>query len=172
MFKVASGDNTFFPLIETLAGFLKPLIISTGLADLPLLRRLHADVNSIWARRHASPGLAFLHCVTSYPVPPEQANLGAIATLRECFPDCTIGYSDHTLGLQAATYAVAAGARIIASNTNGMIEVGGPAELVLVSARDVYELNCRPQSDRVVIVSGVAIDRTLPDYRELDSLRV
>jgi cytosine deaminase len=64
-----------------------------------------------------------------------------------------------------------AGARIIGSNAHGSIAVGGPADLVLVSARDLYELNCRPQADRVVLVRGVAIDRALPDYRELHSLR-
>ena len=113
VFKIASGDNTFYPLIETVAHFSKPLIISTGFADLPLLDRLRADVHRIWVQNNVSPGLAFLHCVGSYPVPPAQANLCAIAALRERFTDCTIGYSDHVLGVDAAIYAVAAGARII-----------------------------------------------------------
>ena len=111
LFKIASGDNTFHPLIEAVAGFSKPLIISTGLADIELLERLRADVQRVWGG--SSPGLAFLHCVTSYPVPAEQANLGAIATLKQRFMDCAIGYSDHTLGTAAASYAVAAGAQII-----------------------------------------------------------
>ena len=54
--------------------------------------------------------------------------------------------------------------------TAGKIAVGGPADLVLTGARDWYELNARPWSDRVVLVGGVAIDRTLPDYRELDGV--
>jgi N,N'-diacetyllegionaminate synthase len=113
VFKIASGDNTFAPLIEAVAGFGKPLIVSTGCADLLLLERVRANVRAIWTRQAVDPGLAFLHCVASYPVPAAEANLGAVRTLREHFKDCTIGYSDHTLGVQAATYAVAAGARIV-----------------------------------------------------------
>lgn len=113
VFKIASGDNTFFPLVQTVAQFCKPLIISTGLADTALLRRLRTEVFEIWEHNNVFPGLAFLHCVASYPVPMAEANLGAISTLKERFGDCVIGYSDHTLGLNAATYAVAAGARII-----------------------------------------------------------
>ena len=52
----------------------------------------------------------------------------------------------------------------------GIIAQGQPADLVLTRARTLPELVCRPQSDRTVIVSGRAIDTSLPDYRELDSL--
>jgi N,N'-diacetyllegionaminate synthase len=113
VFKIASGDNTFFPLIETVAEFGKPMIISTGLATMPLLERLRRDVRAIWKRTGSDAELAFLHCVVSYPVPLEQAALGGIAALKARFTDCTIGYSDHTVGTDAALFAVAAGARII-----------------------------------------------------------
>jgi N,N'-diacetyllegionaminate synthase len=111
IFKIASGDNTFVPLIETVAGFRKPMIVSTGLADMTLLKMVHEDIRRIWAG--ADPGLVFLHCVSSYPVPLAQANIGAIPALIAAFPDCTIGYSDHTLGIKAAIHAVSAGARVI-----------------------------------------------------------
>jgi N,N'-diacetyllegionaminate synthase len=111
LFKIASGDNTFVPLIEMVAGFRKPMIVSTGMADIPLLRKVEADIRRVWAS--ADPGMAFLHCVASYPVPDDQANIGAIPTLKAAFPNCVIGYSDHTLGVKAATLAVAAGARIV-----------------------------------------------------------
>ncbi len=52
----------------------------------------------------------------------------------------------------------------------GVIAVGAPAELALTRARDWTELFSRPQADRTVLVAGQAIDRTLPDYRELDHL--
>jgi sialic acid synthase SpsE len=113
VFKIASGDNTFFPLIEEVAAFGKPLIISTGLATIPLLTRIRDDVHAIWRDRAIEQELAFLHCVASYPVPPEQAAIGAIRVLESTFPDCVIGYSDHTLGIDTSLYAVAAGARII-----------------------------------------------------------
>ncbi len=52
--------------------------------------------------------------------------------------------------------------------TPGKISVGGPADLVIVGARDLWELSSRPWADRVVLVGGVPIERALPDYRELD----
>jgi N,N'-diacetyllegionaminate synthase len=109
LFKIASGDNTFLPLIETVASFRKPTIISTGLADFSLLDRLYA----IFQEQDGMAELALLHCVASYPVPTDQANLGAIYSLRRRYPDITIGYSDHTIGIETAIFAVAAGARIV-----------------------------------------------------------
>ena len=109
LFKIASGDNNFFPLIDAVGSFDKPTIISTGLANLDLLDNLYRK----WQKKADKLKLAFLHCVASYPVPKEQANLGAIATLKARYQDITIGYSDHTLGIEAAIYAVAAGAKII-----------------------------------------------------------
>lgn len=113
VFKIASGDNTFLPLIDEVAGYGKPVLVSTGLVDVEMVCRLHDRIQSAWERDGVNPGLALLHCVASYPVPPEQAALGAIRALRSRFPSAEVGYSDHTLGIRAASLAVAAGARII-----------------------------------------------------------
>lgn len=109
IFKIASGDNTFWPLIEKVANFGKPTIISTGLASIELLHSIH----QFWQNQANSVDLAYLHCVACYPAPLEQANIGAINSLAHHFEDLTIGYSDHTLGIETAVYAVASGARII-----------------------------------------------------------
>ena len=112
--KVASGDNTFYPLIEFVAGTDKPVIISTGFADEPEIALAAASVEKIRARRLNGPEMALLHCVSAYPVEPGDANLGAVHRLAKRFGEiATIGYSDHTLGTQAATLSIAAGARII-----------------------------------------------------------
>lgn len=113
IFKIASGDNNFYPLIDTIAHFNKPMIVSTGLSDLALVKAIHGRIHDIWKKKGISPGLALLHCVSSYPVPREQTNLRAISVLRKHFPDSVIGYSDHTVGIEAAIYAVAVGAQII-----------------------------------------------------------
>lgn len=112
-FKIASGDNNFDALIDTVAGFGKPMLVSTGLADLPVIERLHARICRIWAKAGVQPGLALLHCVSAYPAPHDQANLAAIPALKARFPDTVVGYSDHNIGIDAAICAVAAGARII-----------------------------------------------------------
>jgi N,N'-diacetyllegionaminate synthase len=112
IFKIASGDNNFYPLIERIANTGKPVIMSGGLADLTQLRYAKSLIELTWQKKNVSQELALLHCVTSYPVKPEHANLSAIVDLRENF-DCTVGYSDHTLGIEACVLACALGARII-----------------------------------------------------------
>lgn len=107
--KVASGDNDFFPMLERLADSDKPVIVSSGASDLEHLRR---TVTFLLSRRDGSGWLAVLHCVSSYPVPPEQAELRAIPVLAEAL-GCEIGYSDHTDGLEAAVLAVGLGATIV-----------------------------------------------------------
>ncbi|MDO8748059.1 MAG: N-acetylneuraminate synthase family protein [Candidatus Omnitrophota bacterium] len=111
-FKISSGDNNFFPLIEVIAKTKKPIILSTGLAEFSDIIKTKNFIFNIWRRLKFKQELAVLHCVTSYPVKPEEANLLAIKTLKDRL-DLTVGYSDHTLGIDAAVLSVALGARII-----------------------------------------------------------
>jgi sialic acid synthase SpsE len=111
--KIASSDNTFTPLLERAAAAGKPLLVSTGLATAATIDSLLATLSAAWARSGlAPPGLALLHCVVSYPTPDAEAGLAAIPLLAD-YPGVTPGYSDHTLGIEAAVLAVAAGARVI-----------------------------------------------------------
>ncbi len=80
-----------------------------------------------------------------------------------------IAHFDHPFGQWAATVAATPG-RILRRPDRGMLRAGGPADLVLFSARDWSELLSRPQSDRTVIRGGQPIDTTPPDYRELDDM--
>lgn len=111
--KIASGDNTFWPLIEGCAESGKPMIISTGISGRAEIQEAADRVSAVWSAKGHEGDLALLHCVVSYPAPPEQANLSAIRSLTSAFPGQTIGYSDHTMGLDAAVAAVAMGARIV-----------------------------------------------------------
>ena len=114
IFKIASGDNNFYPLIDTVIRFGKPLIISTGAAGADLINKIYNKImkNSYFKKTNLQ-NLSFLHCVSSYPVPLDQANLASITYLKKLFPKIVIGYSDHTKGIEAATLSVLAGARII-----------------------------------------------------------
>jgi sialic acid synthase SpsE len=88
------------------------VIVSTGVSE---VSQIDATLGFLRGQReaHAVVGeLGLLHCVSSYPTPPEQTNLRSIPFLAERF-GCTVGYSDHTLGTEAAVLAVAIGARII-----------------------------------------------------------
>lgn len=110
-FKVASGDITFYPLIETLADTGKPILLSVGGTTLEEVKRTRDFIRASWERKGIGGGLALLHCVVSYPTPPEEANLRAIETLRGLGD--VVGYSDHTMGVDAAVLSVALGARIV-----------------------------------------------------------
>jgi N-acetylneuraminate synthase/N,N'-diacetyllegionaminate synthase len=111
-FKIASGDNDHVPLLRTVAGTGKPVILSTGMAELHDVAGARDFLRQEWRRcGHDDPGLALLHCVVSYPTEPRDANLAAIEALASLGE--RVGYSDHTLGVDAAVAAVAMGARVI-----------------------------------------------------------
>jgi N,N'-diacetyllegionaminate synthase len=111
LFKVASGDNDFVPLMCEIASFGCPTLISTGMTDLQDVRK----IVDIWGNtsEFGTNNLSLLHCVSSYPVPDDQANLWAIQTLQKEFPNIAIGYSDHCLGIESAIAAVALGACVV-----------------------------------------------------------
>jgi N,N'-diacetyllegionaminate synthase len=111
-YKIASGDNNFYPMIDKIAESDKPIILSTGASDLAQVQRSVQFIRDKWNERGFQGMLGVLHCVSSYPVPPENANLRSIPFLMDKL-DETIGYSDHTLGDEAAVLAIASGARII-----------------------------------------------------------
>ena len=108
-FKIASGDNNYLQLIKKVLSFKKPIIISTGLlGDLEI-----ADLIKLIKKNHfPMKKVFFLHCVSDYPVKDNEANLTSIKYLKDKFK-INIGYSDHTLGIEASINAVAYGAQII-----------------------------------------------------------
>ena len=110
--KIASGDNDFLPLLARVADTGKPVVISSGLADLQVIRTAKDALEERWREGGVSQDVAILHCVSAYPLPPEQANLRSIPFLAEELA-CTIGWSDHTIGIEAGVAAVALGARIV-----------------------------------------------------------
>lgn len=111
--KIASGDNTYWALIDAAARTGKPMIISTGISNQGEIARAAETAMNAWSETAAPRDLALLHCIVSYPAPPEQANLAAIQTLANAFPEYTIGYSDHTIGIDAAVASVALGAKVV-----------------------------------------------------------
>lgn len=103
-YKVASGDLINTQLLRYIASKGKPVILSTGQANIE-------EINSA-IRIFENNKVALMHCVSSYPTPDEQANLRSISFLRSQY-NLPVGYSDHTIGILACIAAVALGARII-----------------------------------------------------------
>jgi len=105
--KVPSGEITNLPLLHFLGGLRRPLIVSTGMANLGEVERAVTTIEDGGCRSYA-----LLHCTSNYPAAPEHANLLAMRTLADTF-GCPVGYSDHTLGTDIAIAAAALGARIV-----------------------------------------------------------
>lgn len=106
-YKIASFELADLPLIEYVAKTGKPMILSTGMAT---GEQIQEAVST--ARDSGCKDLVLLHCISSYPVPIDQAHLLQIAVLAGRFK-VPVGLSDHTLGTTAAVAAVALGACII-----------------------------------------------------------
>ncbi|MBZ0156310.1 MAG: N-acetylneuraminate synthase family protein [Alphaproteobacteria bacterium] len=106
-FKIASGDLTYHPLLRHVASKGKPVLLSTGMADEEEIESALRVIENEGNRE-----VVLLHCVSSYPTPPEEANLRAIKSLAERFGRPS-GYSDHTLGILACVASAALGARVI-----------------------------------------------------------
>jgi len=118
-YKLASFDLVNLDLIKHVAKTKKPVIASVGMAD---INEINSAVSLL--NENHSP-FALLHCVSSYPTKPEDANLKVISHLKSKF-DCPVGYSDHTIGIEVPVLAVAVGATIIEKHFTLDTEMDGP----------------------------------------------
>lgn len=106
--KIASMDINNIPFLEYIAERMVPIVLSTGMATLEEIRNA---VHAIEGKGNHQ--ICILHCVSLYPVDHAQVHLNNILMLKREFPQCSIGYSDHTIGSEAACAATALGAVMI-----------------------------------------------------------
>jgi len=165
-YKISSGDNNFYPLIRKVVENNKPVILSTGFADMGQIKKTVQFMENIWNdNRHEM--LSILHCVSAYPVESEYANLKAIKTLAESF-SYSIGYSDHTIGIEAALASVAFGARIIEKHFT--------IDKNYSDFRD-HQLSADPEEMKLLVKTIRKVERMFGDGKknpqppELDSLK-
>lgn len=119
-YKIASFEAADLLLIGCAAATGKPLIISTGMVDADEIAEALAAVS---VSHGAAPIL--LHCVSAYPAPPDEANLRTITDMTKRF-GVAVGLSDHTMGIEVAVAAVAAGACVIEKHMTLCRADGGP----------------------------------------------
>ncbi len=134
VFKIPSGEITNLPYLEKIGSLKKKIILSTGMADMAEVRFAVDILEKRGCRRSQ---ISLLHCCTDYPAMPEHVNLKAILTLKEVFPGMTIGYSDHTRGIEIALAAVAMGAGVIEKHFTLDKSMQGPDHR---ASLDPYEL--------------------------------
>lgn len=119
-FKIGSGECNNYPLIEHIAAFGKPIILSTGMNTIESIEKA---VNIF--RKYKNP-YALLHCTNVYPTPPELVRLNAILEIREIFTDAVVGLSDHTTTNYPCIAAVALGASILERHFTDNMKREGP----------------------------------------------
>ncbi len=131
--KVGSGDILDFVLLDYIAKTKKPIIISSGmstLAELDLtmdfLKRRNADV-------------ILLHCVSKYPCPPEELRLGTMDMLRQRY-GVSIGFSDHSIGIDVALAAAALGAQVIEKHFSFSRDLWGADHKVSMTPDEMKQL--------------------------------
>ena len=119
-YKIGSGECNNYPLIEHIASFKKPIILSTGMNDLDSIRPAVEII-----RKHQVP-FALLHTTNIYPTPDRLVRLGAMNELQDTFSDAVIGLSDHTVSNHACFGAVALGASILERHFTDSMTREGP----------------------------------------------
>lgn len=108
-YKIPSGEITNYPYLKKIASKKLPVIMSTGMST---LQEIKASIDILIQNNLKKNQITLLHANTEYPTPFEDANLNAILTLKKTFKT-KVGYSDHTLGIEAPIAAVALGATVI-----------------------------------------------------------
>lgn len=119
-YKVGSGECNNYPLLKHIAGFGKPIILSTGMNTIESVAKAVAIFESV--------GIAYalLHTTNLYPTPPHLVRLGAMVELAKAFPRAVIGLSDHTVDNLACFGAVALGASILERHFTDSMGREGP----------------------------------------------
>jgi N,N'-diacetyllegionaminate synthase len=109
IFKIGSGEITNLPFLRYIGSFQKQIILSTGMAT---YGEIEDALNVLEESGTSRNQITVLHCNTEYPTPMEHVNLRAMLSIRDSF-GVTVGYSDHTLGIEVPISAVALGATVI-----------------------------------------------------------
>jgi len=133
-YKIGSGECNNYPLLQHIASFGKPIILSTGMNTIESVAKAVAIF-----KQHNTP-YALLHTTNLYPTPNHLVRLGAMAELQQHFPGAVIGLSDHTLTNHACFGAVALGASILERHFTDTMDRPGPDIICSMDTKACSEL--------------------------------
>lgn len=106
-YKIGSGECNNYPLVEHIAKYGKPIILSTG------MNNLGSIAPAVEILRKYNIPYALMHCTSMYPTPYDKVRLRAIEELKAAFNDAVVGLSDHSLGIYTSLASIACGASIV-----------------------------------------------------------
>ncbi len=133
-FKIASFELVDLELLKHTAKKGKPIILSTGLANIEEISEALSAIRS-----QGNDDIILLHCNSMYPAPPEIVNLNAIKTMSEEF-QVPIGFSDHTLGYHIPVSAVAMGAKVIEKHYTLDRNLPGPDHSFAIQSEELKQM--------------------------------
>lgn len=148
-FKISSGDLTDTHLLEYASAKQKPIIISTGMANLQEVREA---VRAI--RKQKNKKIIIMHSVSAYPIPLHEANLNAIRTLGAKF-SCPIGFSDNGPDMTLPLYAVAVGAKLIEKHFTLSKKLDGPDHKISMNPREMSLLIKKIKELELILGDGI-----------------
>lgn len=133
-YKIGSGECNNYPLIKYIAGFGKPVILSTGMNDVKSIDQALAIL------RQAGVPFAIMHCTSIYPTPYDKVRLGALRILGNRYPDAVLGLSDHSIGIYTCLAAVPLGASILEKHFTSDKTWPGPDVAISIDPPELGEL--------------------------------
>ncbi len=133
LFKVPSGEITNKPYLKRIATKGKPVLLSTGMADMNEIKDALEVLISGGIKKE---NITVLHCSTEYPTPMNDVNLKAMLTIQKEL-GVSVGYSDHTLGIEIPAAAVALGATVIEKHITLDITLPGPDHKASLEPNDL-----------------------------------
>ena len=142
-FKVPSGEITNIPYLEALGKFGKKIILSTGMSNIYEIKKA---IKTLIVNGTKKNNITLMQCTSAYPAPYDEINLNVISTLRNNFK-LKIGFSDHSLGVQASVAATALGAKFIEKHLTLSKKLKGPDHR---ASLDPSEFKFMVQSIRIV----------------------
>ncbi len=133
-YKVGSGELNNYPLIENIAEFGKPMIVSTGMNDILAIEK------AVNIMEKYGVEYALMHTTNLYPTKPEWVRLGAMQEMMKAFPGIPIGLSDHTLNNNACIAAIAQGASLVERHFTDKMSRTGPDIVCSMDEQALKEL--------------------------------
>lgn len=131
-YKVASTDTTNLPFLEKIAKKGKPIILSTGMSYLSEVTLALEAINKY------NKDVILLQCTANYPIEDKEANLAVINTYLNNF-DILVGYSDHSVGIGAAPFAIPMGAKVVEKHFTLNKNADGPDHRASLSPDELVE---------------------------------
>ncbi len=163
IYKIPSGEIINSPYLKHIAAKNKPIIMSTGMANLGEVEEAINTIRSV----NSEAQISLLHCTTNYPTPYEEVNLKAMQTLAVAFK-LSIGYSDHTLGIEVPVAAVAMGAKIIEKHFTLDKKLPGPDHKASLEPDELKEMVKAIRNIEVALGDGIK----KPNKSEIEIMKV